>query len=79
MDEGVEESEEGGVSAGHESGAGPYRHRHDAVVNDMQQRHMGELLPSYKRKLRGGREIEDDELIFFSILTVSRNSVNLLK
>jgi len=40
MHECVEQAEEGGMSAGGEANAEPYAHRHDTVVDDMQQRDM---------------------------------------
>ena len=52
VDECVEEAEEGGVPAGDEAGARPHRHRHDAVVDHVEEAHVGELLAGHEAELK---------------------------
>ena len=40
VDQRVEEEEEGGVPAGHETHARPDRQRHDTMMDNVQQRHL---------------------------------------
>ena len=54
MHECVEQAEEGGMSAGGEANAEPYAHRHDTVVDDMQQRDMLLFLAQHEEELHTG-------------------------
>ena len=52
VDERVEQTEEGRVAAGRETDAEPDAHRHDAVVDDVQQRDVLVLLAQHEEELR---------------------------
>ena len=54
MHECVEQAEEGGMSAGGEANAEPYAHRHDTMVDDMQQRDMLLFLAQHEEELHTG-------------------------
>lgn len=51
MHEGVEQTKEGRVAAGRELDAEPHRHRHHAVVDHVQGRHLIILLSEHKEEL----------------------------
>jgi len=50
VDERIEKAKEGGMATGKESGSGPHRHRHNAMVNYVKRRHLVELFPGDKTK-----------------------------
>ena len=63
MDTGVEKSKEGSVAAGQETGAGPDREGHDAMMDDMQQRDLIELFACHKTELENEMSVSCNTIL----------------